>query len=254
MLGHKGSGRGRGSADYIGLRPFDLGAIRPPCHRAPPTISRLAIVANQWPEAGTVAELSKRFGAEADADAVRLDPALSPDECLISVWRWLAVHRTGHEWIAVIDADRVKPIDKFRAKLDNALASAESLVVALHPVNADVADAMPAGLVIAADVVGDFTFGLTSRRPLWSQVQSWCELRGRTIRHVHHLLHPQRPERAVVRSKHPLRDHAVRQPHPGPWGVAPSPPSAAHGSHWRSNPARVWAFSNCTQQKRAMED
>lgn len=139
-----------------------------------------------------VALIRKAYGAEADGDAVRFDTARPIDEHTIAVWRWLAAHRVGFDWIAVVNADNVKPIDRFRRKLDEALCSANGLVVGLHAINVDTVNAEPAGLAIAADVAGDFTSTLSLRRPLWAQVLDWCARRGRNIEHVSHLLHPQR--------------------------------------------------------------
>lgn len=150
-----------------------------------------------------VADVRAKYGATGDGDCVRFDTERSIDEHTIATWRWLAAHRVGFEWVAVVNTDAVKPIDKFRRKLDESLSAANSLVVALHAINANAAEDEPAGLAIAADVVGDLTSTLSLRRPLWPQIQDWCDRRGRTIQHVEHLLHPERFKRASSRSQRP---------------------------------------------------
>ena len=174
---------------------------RPACWRELATNTRLVIVTAQSPQPGIVAPLRKMYGAEADADAVRLD--ITTHENTIAVWRWLAAHRVGLDWIAVVNTDGVKPIDKFRRKLDETLSAADSLAVALHSITVDTADAEPAGLAIATDVVGDLVSTLSLRRPLWPQVLDWSARRGRTVEHVRHLLHPQRETRRPLPRQRP---------------------------------------------------
>lgn len=164
---------------------------------------RLVLVTAQPPRPGLVAETRAKYGATGDGDSVRFETDRSIDEHLIATWRWLAAHRVGFEWLAVVNVDSVKPVDKFRRKMDQTLRAADSLVVALHVVNVDTAEAEPVGLAIAADVVGDLTSTLSLRRPLWPQIQNWCDRRGRTIQHVEHLLHPERFKRASSRSQRP---------------------------------------------------
>lgn len=227
MLGRKGTGRGRGSDDYHGIRPLDMYELDRPVRRPRETWrSRLAVVSSKRLTASDKNVLRARFTADAVLDAGHVD-----------AWRWLASHAVGRDWLVVVDAD-ARPVDGFRRKLDSHLARASSAAVALYaadqfdgiatsnaadrtadqlqPWTIAPADVPPLGLAVLADVAGDLALVLERQRPVWDSAMTWAANTQRTVQYAQpHLLTLPRKRSTAARDAAPRRRRARSVRHRG---------------------------------------